>query len=490
MTLTSNGHPNKQPGANAAFAPLRDGLSPGGLATLSALLQRSMMAGMLGQQFAGSRDMYEVLGYKLSLSFDDYLGKYLRQDIAGRVVDLPAIDTWRYPPTFTDGDSEETPFMNDWKALAVRLPMWRAMKQVDRLAGIGRYGVLLLGLKDGATLDQPVTGKLAGPDGVLYVRALTEKSATVDKLDTDPTSARYGLPLTYLINMGEGHTSQPVHWQRVIHVADDTLEDDIYGTPRLERIFDRLDDLMKIVGGGAEATWKVMDRGLHADVRDGFSLNSDDQAALSDEIDEYIHGLRRFVRTSGVDLNQLGSDVVDPSGLFGIIVSLIAAAANIPQRILIGSERGELASSQDSETWAGVIESRQQSYAEPVIVRPLLARLIDVGALRAPSAGKVTVAWRSLLSQDGGKQAEIAQRKSAALTSYAATPRAAQIVPPGEFREQWLDLPADIPEEYEVPEPEPTPEPIAVAPVETPTETPTGEPEPAPEETPEEEDTP
>lgn len=453
MTLATNGHtPSSSQPARAADGPA---LTQAGLVTLSALLQRSLLAGSLGQQFAGDRDMYEVLGYKLALSFDDYLGKYKRQDLAGRVVDLPAIDTWRYSPTFSDGDSEDTPFMEDWKTLATRLPMWRAMRQVDRLAGIGRYGVLLLGLRDGATLDQPVARALTGPADVLYVRALTEKSADIGTLDKDQQSERYGLPLTYNVSLAEGMGAQVVHWQRIIHVAEDTMEDDVYGTPRLERVFDRLDDLMKIVGGGAEATWKVMDRGLHADVRDGFSLGPEDQTALSDEIDEYIHGLRRFVRTSGVDLKQLGSDVVDPSGLFGVIISLIAAAANIPQRILIGSERGELASSQDAGTWAGVIGSRQTGFAEPVIVRPLLGRLIDHGALRPTTSGKVTIAWRSLLDQDEGQQSEIAQRKAAALTSYASTPAAQQIVPPGEFREQWLDLPADVPKEYKIPEPAP-----------------------------------
>ena len=191
-----------------------------------------------------------------------------------------------------------------------------------------------------------------------------------------------------------------------------------------------------------------MDRGLHADVRDGFSVSDTDAQTLSDELEEYVHGLRRFIRTSGMDLNPLGSEAVDPSGLFEIIVSLIAAAANIPQRILLGSERGNLASSQDADTWAGVIESRQQSFAEPVIVRPLLERLFIHGALTRPKSGKVTVEWRSLLDQDEGAQAERAERLSKALAVYVAKPAAQQVVPQPEFRKEVLGLPADIPPEY------------------------------------------
>ncbi|MCB1587675.1 MAG: DUF1073 domain-containing protein [Xanthomonadales bacterium] len=426
--------------------PARQLDAAGIVAQASVLMQRSRLAGSLGQQFAGKRDMYDVLGYKTSLVFDDFLGKYGRQDIARRVVDLPAIDTWRYHPTFMDGESEDTPFMQEWKALATRLPMWRMMKQVDRLAGIGQYAVLLIGFADGQTLDQPV-GTL-GADRVLYLRALTEGSATVGDLETDPSSARYGLPLSYKISMGDKIGQKGVHWQRIVHVAEDPLEGELYGTPRLEVVFNRLEDLVKIVGGGAEATWQVMDRGLHADVRDGFSLSDTDAQTLSDELEEYVHGLRRFIRTSGMDLNPLGSEAVDPSGLFEIIVSLIAAAANIPQRILLGSERGNLASSQDADTWAGVIESRQQSFAEPVIVRPLLERLFIHGALTRPKSGKVTVEWRSLLDQDEGAQAERAERLSKALAVYVAKPAAQQVVPQPEFRKEVLGLPADIPPEY------------------------------------------
>ena len=90
----------------------------------------------------------------------------------------------------------------------------------------------------------------------------------------------------------------------------------MFGRPRLERVFNRLQDLTKIVGGGAEAAWRVMDRGIHADVRDGFTLADPD--AVSDEIENYLHGLQRFIRTQGMTVTPLGADMVDPSGLFGI----------------------------------------------------------------------------------------------------------------------------------------------------------------------------
>lgn len=413
----------------------------------SMLFQRSQLSGLAGMSYEGERDLYTTLGYPKTLTFEHYYAKWERQDIAARVVDLPAIDTWRKPPKFTDGDSEETAFMKDWKTLATRLPVWRRMMQVDQLAGIGRYGVLLIGLRGTTGLADPPE-RVAGPEGVLYLRALTEGSAAIGELVSDEQDERFGLPAYYLCDLGEGKTSERVHWQRVIHVAENTTEDDVYGTPRLQRVFNLLDDLLKVVGGSAEATWRNMDRGLHADVREGFNLSPDDREDLADEIEDYIHRYQRFIRTQGVDINSLGTDVVDPSGLIDTALGLIAAATNIPQRILVGSERGELASSQDAETWEGVIESRRTNYAEPVIVRPLVGRLVELGALAPSESGRVTVAWEPLVGDKVEKQAEVHARRAGILASWARSPGAADVVPAKELREQWLGLPADIPTEY------------------------------------------
>ncbi|ARC89979.1 hypothetical protein [Rhodovulum sp. MB263] len=55
--------------------------------TGSALVSRKILAGRAGQSFNGARDLYETLGYPLSLTPEDYVDAYLRQDIASRIVD-------------------------------------------------------------------------------------------------------------------------------------------------------------------------------------------------------------------------------------------------------------------------------------------------------------------------------------------------------------------------------------------------------------------
>lgn len=417
------------------------------LVVFSALVERYNLAGKLGFQFQGLRDMYTILGYKKTPVFEDYLAKYDRQDISGRVVDLPAVDTWRNPPKINDGKSsteEEQPtsaFVQALKGVINQVQLWHYLTRLDRLAGIGQYGILLIGVSGGSDLAAPIEKASLKPGGIIYLKPFSQGSATINTYEIDKTSERYGLPTFYDVLINVGQLKVRVHWSRVLHVAEDLLEDDVFGRPRLKRIYDRLDDLTKIVGGGAEATWKLMYKGMQADIREGYSSESQTLEDLDKEIDEYLHGLRRVIRTAGVDIKPFDSEVVDPTGLFSIIISLIAASADIPQRILIGSERGELASSQDLASWAGRIKARQIQFAEPVILRPFIDRMVSAGALPPPDGGAYTIEWPSLFMMSDMERADLAVK--AAQAAGAMSPMSPDIIiPPEEFRTHYLGLPA------------------------------------------------
>jgi hypothetical protein len=117
----------------------------------------------------------------------------------------------------------------------------------------------------------------------------------------------------------------------------------------------------------------------------------------------------------------------------------ICAAVRIPKRRLLGSERGELASSQDEEMWLQAVGERQQNYGQPML-RLLADRLIALRVLRAPLSSKgYLVNWGNLQSLSELQQAEVAQRVGNALNAYA--PGAAEaVVPLPEFREVYLGL--------------------------------------------------
>ena len=57
-----------------------------------------------------------------------------------------------------------------------------------------------------------------------------------------------------------------VHYSRILHVAEGVLQNSYKGEPRLSRVFNLLDDLMKVAGGSAETFWLTANRGLQADI--------------------------------------------------------------------------------------------------------------------------------------------------------------------------------------------------------------------------------
>lgn len=399
---------------------------------------RAELAAQLGKQFDGDRDIYKQAGYPSEISFEKYNGKYTRQDIAGRIVDAPALATWQKPPTLKDGDLGETLFIQTWNRLVNfnrtvssiedQKSIWHYLMRIDKMSGIGKFGVLLVGINDGWELNQPLARAVElkeQPAKFLYLSPYDEGNAEVNEVSKDPTTNRFNLPKTYSITTGAdlvgsgvevGTIDTPVHWSRVIHVAEGLRNNEIFGTPRLEGVYNLLEDLLKVTAATGESAWQLMVKGLILSTKEGYELPEDDDE-FDQEIEDYMHGLARNLQLHGMDVTIEGGEIVDPSGVIKSIVSLISAETGIPQRILLGSEAGHLASDQDEQNWVARIEARQTDFAEPVILRPLISRLIYTGILPPPSSGNYQVVWPSLISMSDLEKADLHQKEAAALAA-------------------------------------------------------------------------
>lgn len=426
----------------------------------TAQVTRMAMGRLLGGQraYEGQRDYDKVLGYKTVLEFDDYLLLYTRQDIAGRIVDLPARDTWRKPPKVTEGDATDTPFVQAWDALVKSTGVWSMLSRADKLSGIGEYGVLVIGLKDlvgpegaqiQAPLDEPVEqGSLSSVLDVLYLRPYSQGRASISRWDKNLESHRYGLPLEYSVKLTENTAPAAVHWSRVLHLADGKLDSEVFGLPRLQRAANRLADLLKLVGGTSEATWLGMRPGMIVGAKEGWkdNLPEDD---WTEAVRSLTHDIPRIMRASGLEAQILApGEVLNPTGPFEVLLALIAAASDIPQRVLVGSAGGELsAAEEDTKQWGGQIEGRQQNYAEDEILRPFVDRMIWYGALPMPANGPggydigtltgdgTTRLWPSIIPLNESEQSDI-RLKDAQAAKVLSDPITGQFpITEGEKRE-------------------------------------------------------
>lgn len=432
----------------------------------------------MGTLFDGRRDVFGAAGYPVELTFDDFNDAYKRQDIARRIVAAKPAETWRLRPTVLDGATVEkardnTPFAQAVEELAegtnlddiedTRLNLWQALHRLDRVAGIGRYGVLYIGVRDGKDPEEPLErGAGKSMADLLYLSVFNEKSAIIDTLVLDPQSPRFGLPEYYRLTVkaGDGATTKEMraHWTRCIHIAEDVDDDDLFGTPRLEACFNRTIDLLKITAASGEAAWKLSDPGYSITAGEGKRLpvEAAQLEALQDQIEDFIDGLTRYMLLEGLEPTAITGSMQDPTGLITITVALISAATGIPQRILLGSERGNLASEQDERNWATQIETRQVNHVTPSIILPVVGRLIYAGIVPAPSSGKVSIRWEPLLESDRKAEAETAKAAAEALNAAKAK------VDPKEFVKVYLpEIPLKAIED--APEPQPVPPALAGA---------------------------
>jgi hypothetical protein len=378
----------------------------------SSLVSRAMLAAASGSAFGGKRNWNDALGYPPSnvLKPSDYRERYDRDSMAGRVVDAFPDATWRGTggEILENEDPENiTTFEQAWMDLAKRLHVWSYFRRADVLAGLGRFAVVLIGAP--GDLGSPLTRVSA--DNIAFLSTFGEEDVDVKTWETDANNARFGFPLTYAFKRLTGDSKQVakvVHWTRIIHVADGLLDDNVYGAPRLKRVWNDLDDLMKVKGGGSEAFWLRANQGIQFDIDKDLKPSPEDKEAMKTEIDEYVHNIRRILRTRGVTANTLGSDVADFSNNYNCVISNISAGCKVPQRILIGSERGELASTQDRDNWTERVQDRRDDYAGPLVVRQMVDRFIEIGALPKPE--QYDVHWPAVNDLTDEQKVDIASK--------------------------------------------------------------------------------
>jgi len=248
----------------------------------------------------------------------------------------------------------------------------------------------------------------------------------------------------------------------VIHVAENTRRSRSIGVPRLQPVINTLFDIEKVAGSSSEAFWRAVYQGLVFTTKDDYEIPSDGDASFSDlenQIDEFINDWSKYIFAEGLEkVTPIKSDISSPKEHFTILISQASGETGIPQRILIGSERGELASEQDDKNFADVIEVRRTKHAEPLFIRPFVDFCIKQRLIPPPNAGKYSVEHQSLFELNEIEKADVAYKIAQAIYVLSRNkPGALNAFPFDQFVKKYLgfaltgsgktQIPEQIPEE-------------------------------------------
>lgn len=343
---------------------------------------------------------------------------------------------------------------------------------LDVLSGVGSYGVMLIGTDDGRDLSQPVEGVVeensvpmdnadfkslpkndrgemilparpetravyrltnnvkANSRRLLFLHSLPESFCPITSWEINPTSPRHGLPLTYNVTVNDPGSNRwgvgpplgswNVHWTRVLHVLDNPEHSKVFGAPRCRPILNRIHDLQKVYGAGGEGYWRGGFPGIsyetHPQLGGDVNVN---RRATRDELENYMNGLQRYLVGVGMTAKTLAPNVSSPKDFVAAAIEAICVALDIPMRIFLGSERGELASSQDDRRWKRKLRKRRTRHVSPRILYPGISRFVNLGLLPVPAKG-FKVWWADDDSQTEPEKADVALKKTQAVVAYVA----------------------------------------------------------------------
>lgn len=274
------------------------------------------------------------------------------------------------------------------------------------------------------------TGKKlkSGPRKLLFLRCFDESLVQVVQYEASMYSPRFGQPVMYQITLNDPrqpHTgiglplaTVRVHWSRVVHLAEnDGVTSEIFAKPRLRPVTNNILDVRKLYGGSAEMYWRGAFPGLSIETHP--QMGGDvivDPQKLRDMMTDYHQHLQRWISLMGMSAKSLAPQVVDPTPQIAVQIEAICIELGCPVRVFKGSERGELASSQDDDSWNDRLLHRQQMYLTPKVIAPFIDRLITLKVLPEPEG--YSIEWPSLDSIGKTAKASIALQETQAITAY------------------------------------------------------------------------
>lgn len=407
--------------------------------TIAGLTSRLMFA-RSGLDFLTRRDLESQCHFILKPTVNDYKKYFDFDGATTRAISVFPDECWAEPPDIYETQKQyNTSFEKRYTDLNERHSISAYFHKLDVKSGIGHYGGLLIGLDDGKdpsepvdTMD-PVTG--VPYDGVkkeydiLYLRALDETELKIMKLNTDPTSPRFGQPEMYRVQlynpMDVNYTTinyLNVHWTRIVHVPSDSIGGvaaEIYANPRVQNVFQYLQSARKVIHSSAEMFYKGAFPGYALKTipdPTGMTSIALDKDSISKEMYDYQNDLKRYIALQDMEIEPLTPQIAIATAHLEDQLKMVASVLGVPYRIYMGSEAGHLASSQDRSTWIGRVTGRQKIRCNPVIVRPVIKRFQDLCIL--PRIKKFFSDWNDLNNLTDMDKADIALKQSQAMMAY------------------------------------------------------------------------
>jgi hypothetical protein len=373
------------------------------------LVQRTL-SNIFPGYFPGMKhDNYRDFGYPDIIDFQLLYDMYQRNSLARAAVDKTTRKTWQDPPWLLEKprDGSEGAVKKETRLeKAIRqhfsdIRFWTKLMEADRRSMVGRYGAVILRIADGKKTEEPLTKVSGGLDALVDIIPVWEGQLRVTQWDNDTMSLTYGEPMMFEYDEGKvGATdgASPadqgrnrrltVHPSRLfIWSMDGTM----FGDPALKSGFNDLITLEKITGSGGEGFWKnakqapILEMDKEADINKMARAMGVPVEKIADIMNEqaanWQKGFDELLMLQGMTAKLPKIVLPDPEHFYMNSLQSFAASFDIPLKVLVGTQTGERASSEDASQWNQTCNFRRKNTIIPNILQ-IVKRLEDCGILK------------------------------------------------------------------------------------------------------------
>ena len=355
------------------------------------------MLSNLGTSHGGKRSTYDVYGYPQRYDFIDGYNAIRREGIASRIVKGVPRSCWRNGFEIKTGSKYEpgdTILADEINQLAQR-GLFQYLERADILNRIGNFSVLFVGIGDGQDFSEPLQTARGNAAETIYFRAFAYDGVNVARYDLDPESERFGLPDVYQLEIrGRGDTEKTqqtkvimAHHSRVVHLAENLLDNDVEGVPELEPVYNRILDIDKATGGAAEAYFRNARGKVAFEIDPEFSTSLLDDPAAKESFDEagkkFTNDWQDQITAVGSKVSSIQTPHYSPLDTIKTALWSISGYTGMPIRILTGEGAGQYAGSEDRLTYNSLIQDRQDHTCSIWVTR-LLEIFETAGLLTLP----------------------------------------------------------------------------------------------------------
>lgn len=384
----------------------------------------TMFSGYFGQQSPKHSHWFDF-GFPTDITFEQYYTMYKRNGLGRAGIQRPIQKCWRdYPVFVQDLDPHDETDKEKAVRLAIeRLMFWEKLKMVDERSRVGAYGGLVLRIGDNMKnkMEAEKVGQ-AGLNALVELVPAFSQQLQVAEFETREEDERYGHPKMFQFNeaaiLQEGTALKnarqfDVHPSRV-HIW--SVDGTVFGEPALEAGYNDLITIEKVIGAGGEGFWKEAKSAPVLNIDKDASLDGLATAlgvtvdALPDKLDEIVgdwqKGFDELLMLQGIDAKKLGMTLPQPEEFVLMAAQSFASSLPIPMKILMGSQSGERASTEDLKEWNDSMQSRRNNFIQPNIMR-LVYKLQNLGIW---PEGEWFLSWSDLTEATGPEKMEKAEK--------------------------------------------------------------------------------